>query len=83
MLLLARLPFSVDGVDVRKTITVKPVLGDRPFSQTKAVAQDRWSFITGCTQNNVGIIMNVYTYVCIIYTGRQRKKDNLYILYLN
>ena len=35
-----------------------------------AVAQDRWSLITGCTQNRVGKEMNVYTDVCIIYTGR-------------
>ena len=51
--------------------TVKPVLGDRPSSPAKVVIQDRWSLITGCTQNHVGIIMNAYMYVCIIYTGRQ------------
>ena len=30
--------------------TVEPVLGDHPFCPPKAVAQDRWSLITGRTQ---------------------------------
>ena len=43
--------------------TVKPVSGDRPSSAAKAVAQDRWSLITGCIPNHVDIITTVYTYV--------------------
>ena len=53
---------------------IKPVFFVRPSSPAKAVAQNRWSLITGCTQNHFGIIMNVYTYVCIIYTVRQAGK---------
>ena len=57
-----------DVNSINKCNTVKPVCLSNP---AKAVAQDRWSLITGCTQNHIGIIMNVYTYVCIIYIGRQ------------
>ena len=35
---------------LQKRATVEPVLGDHPFCPAKAVAQDRWSLITGRTK---------------------------------
>ena len=40
-------------------------------SAQQDVVQDRGSPIVGCTKTHFDIIMNVYTYVCIVYIGRQ------------
>ena len=70
----------------KHSITEKHGLGDHPSSQAKAVAEDRWSLIIGCTQN-------VYTDVCMKHTSRQasivlvqikkeRKKEIIMYMYM-
>ena len=49
----------------------KTCLGRPPLHQAKAVAQDRWSLIKGCTQKYIGININVSVHVCLIYTDSQ------------
>ena len=46
VILCMLIQFTTFAIPVN-SYTVEPVLGDHPFCPSKAVAQDRWSLITG------------------------------------